>query len=31
MFKFSYPAWEAFEQHIDPRFESSFWRRVMGR
>ena len=23
-----YPGWRAFRQHIDPRFSSSFWRRV---
>lgn len=29
MFKFSYPRWQEFQTHIDPKFESSFWRRVM--
>ena len=28
MFQLSYPQWEAFEQFIDPKFSSSFWRRV---
>lgn len=23
-----YPQWEAFAQYIDPKFSSSFWRRV---
>ncbi|MEZ5673646.1 MAG: FAD-binding oxidoreductase, partial [Thiotrichaceae bacterium] len=27
-FKLYYPQWEAFAQHTDPRFSSSFWRRV---
>jgi FAD/FMN-containing dehydrogenase len=27
-FKLYYPQWEQFAQHIDPRFSSSFWRRV---
>lgn len=27
-FKTYYPQWEAFSQYIDPRFSSSFWRRV---
>lgn len=30
-FQRSYPEWEAFQQHIDPAFSSSFWRRVTGR
>ncbi len=29
-FQRSYPAWEAFREHIDPAFSSSFWRRVTG-
>jgi len=27
-FKRFFPQWEAFARHIDPRFSSSFWRRV---
>ncbi len=27
-FKCYYPNWEAFAAHIDPKFSSSFWRRV---
>ncbi len=27
-FRMSYPNWEAFAQYIDPKFSSSFWRRV---
>jgi hypothetical protein len=27
-FRRSYPAWEDFAHHVDPRFSSSFWRRV---
>ena len=27
-FKIYYPQWKEFEKHIDPRFSSSFWRRV---
>ncbi|MFZ4815812.1 MAG: FAD-binding oxidoreductase [Phototrophicaceae bacterium] len=27
-FRRSYPNWEAFAQYIDPKFSSSFWRRV---
>ncbi|MDH5436530.1 MAG: FAD-binding oxidoreductase [Gammaproteobacteria bacterium] len=27
-FKLFYPNWEKFSQYIDPRFSSSFWRRV---
>jgi FAD/FMN-containing dehydrogenase len=26
----SFPNWRAFEQYIDPKFSSSFWRRVTG-
>lgn len=29
-FRQYFPAWEAFSSFIDPRFSSSFWRRVMG-
>lgn len=29
LFRQAYPAWEAFSRHIDPRFSSGFWRRVM--
>lgn len=28
-FKRYFPAWEAFSRYIDPKFSSSFWRRVM--
>lgn len=28
MFRLSFPEWEAFAQHVDPRFSSTFWRRV---
>ncbi|MEL6443199.1 MAG: FAD-binding oxidoreductase [Bacteroidota bacterium] len=27
-FRASYPDWEAFGAHVDPKFSSSFWRRV---
>jgi len=27
-FRAFYPQWETFAAHIDPRFSSSFWRRV---
>ena len=27
-FQAFYPAWQEFAKHIDPRFSSSFWRRV---
>jgi FAD/FMN-containing dehydrogenase len=27
-FRRSFPAWESFARHVDPRFSSSFWRRV---
>jgi FAD/FMN-containing dehydrogenase len=27
-FRRYFPAWEAFAAHVDPRFSSSFWRRV---
>lgn len=29
LFRQAFPAWEAFSSHIDPRFSSGFWRRVM--
>ncbi len=29
-FRLSYPRWEEFRQYIDPKFSSSFWRRVTG-
>ncbi|MFI8717295.1 FAD-dependent oxidoreductase [Stenotrophomonas sp. NPDC077464] len=29
LFRQAFPAWEAFASHIDPRFSSGFWRRVM--
>jgi hypothetical protein len=29
-FRKSFPIWEHFSQFIDPKFSSSFWRRVMG-
>jgi FAD/FMN-containing dehydrogenase len=29
-FRQFFPAWERFQTFIDPRFSSSFWRRVMG-
>lgn len=28
-FRRAFPAWEAFQAYIDPRFSSGFWRRVM--
>ena len=28
MFRAGYPNWEDFARHVDPRFSSSFWRRV---
>lgn len=28
-FAVSFPNWEDFAQHIDPKFSSSFWRRIM--
>jgi FAD/FMN-containing dehydrogenase len=27
-FRRFFPAWESFAQHVDPKFSSSFWRRV---
>jgi FAD/FMN-containing dehydrogenase len=30
MFRAGYPNWENFNQHVDPGFSSSFWRRVTG-
>ncbi len=29
-FRLSYPRWEEFSQYVDPKFSSSFWRRVTG-
>ena len=29
-FQRAYPEWGAFQEHIDPAFSSSFWRRVTG-
>lgn len=29
-FKRFFPGWERFQTYVDPRFSSSFWRRVMG-
>jgi L-gulonolactone oxidase len=29
-FRRSFPGWESFACHVDPRFSSSFWRRVSG-
>ncbi len=29
-FRRSFPAWESFARQVDPRFSSSFWRRVCG-
>ena len=29
-FRRYFPTWEKFQSYIDPRFSSSFWRRVMG-
>ena len=29
-FRAFFPAWERFSRHMDPRFSSSFWRRVNG-
>jgi FAD/FMN-containing dehydrogenase len=29
-FRQFFPRWEAFARHMDPRFSSSFWRRVTG-
>lgn len=30
MFRQGYPKWETFAGYVDPRFSSSFWRRVTG-
>jgi len=30
MFETSFPRWRSFVPHIDPKFSSSFWRRVTG-
>jgi hypothetical protein len=27
-FQTSFPRWREFARHVDPRFSSSFWRRV---
>jgi hypothetical protein len=27
-FRRFFPAWESFALHVDPKFSSSFWRRV---
>lgn len=29
-FQAYYPGWKEFSQHVDPKFSSSFWRRVAG-
>lgn len=29
LFRNAYPRWREFQTHIDPRFSSGFWRRVM--
>lgn len=29
LFRQAFPAWQSFSTHIDPRFSSGFWRRVM--
>ena len=29
-FRRFFPRWESFAEHVDPRFSSSFWRRVSG-
>jgi FAD/FMN-containing dehydrogenase len=31
MFRSSFPRWEEFAGHVDPRFSSSFWERVSAR
>jgi hypothetical protein len=31
MFEASFPNWRAFSQYVDPKFSSSFWRRVTGQ
>lgn len=30
-FRGSFPAWRRFQAYVDPKFSSSFWRRVMGQ
>lgn len=30
LFQASFPNWREFARHVDPRFSSSFWRRVTG-
>jgi hypothetical protein len=29
-FRRFFPEWERFARHVDPKFSSSFWRRVAG-
>jgi hypothetical protein len=29
LFRAGYPRWQEFSQHVDPKFSSNFWRRVM--
>ena len=29
-FRTFFPDWERFARHVDPKFSSSFWRRVAG-
>jgi hypothetical protein len=29
-FRRFFPAWQSFATHVDPKFSSSFWRRVTG-
>lgn len=29
-FQTYFPAWQAFSRYVDPKFSSSFWRRVTG-
>jgi L-gulonolactone oxidase len=29
MFRSGYPEWSSFAQHVDPRFMSDFWARVV--
>jgi len=29
LFRQAFPRWEEFSRHVDPRFSSGFWRRVM--
>jgi hypothetical protein len=30
-FRRFFPQWECFAEHVDPKFSSSFWRRVSTR